>query len=128
VRVVGVDIGGTFTDLALYDTESGATPAVQRRHMSPDCERFTLRLVRRTIWIIDSHGFVDCSVFLDEPQTPSRVTMSVSAIPSCSEAAAPGWERSGSEARERSSAPFGGMGISGTGREGGDARARLTLT
>jgi N-methylhydantoinase A/oxoprolinase/acetone carboxylase beta subunit len=25
VRVVGVDIGGTFTDLALYDTESGAT-------------------------------------------------------------------------------------------------------
>ena len=25
MRVVGVDIGGTFTDLALYDTDSGAT-------------------------------------------------------------------------------------------------------
>ena len=25
MRVIGVDIGGTFTDLALYDTESGAT-------------------------------------------------------------------------------------------------------
>ena len=41
---------------------SSIPAAVQRRHMSPDCQRLTLRLVRRTISIIDSIGFVLCSV------------------------------------------------------------------
>jgi hypothetical protein len=77
--------------------------AVQRRHMSPDCQRFTLREVRRTVSIIDSHGFVDCSVRLSDPLIPSRVTVSVSVMPSRSEAAAPGWDRSSSPASERNS-------------------------
>jgi hypothetical protein len=47
-----------------------------------------LRAVRRTHSIIDSHGFVDCSVFLSVPRTPSRVTLSVSSRFSRSDAAA----------------------------------------
>src|SRR6266540_3468751 len=43
---------------------SSMPAAVQRRHMSPDCQRFTLREVRRTISIIDSHGFVDCTLVI----------------------------------------------------------------
>ena len=35
--------------------------------MSPECQRFTLRWVWRTISIIDSHGFVDSSVRFSEP-------------------------------------------------------------
>jgi hypothetical protein len=37
---------------------SSIPAAVQRRHISPDCQRFTLRLVRRTVPIMDSIGFV----------------------------------------------------------------------
>ena len=37
--------------------------AVQRLRMSPSCQRFTLRWVWRTISIIDSHGFVERSVW-----------------------------------------------------------------
>jgi hypothetical protein len=39
---------------------------------------------------IDSHGFVDSSVRFRLPRTPSRVSVSVSSIPSRSEPAAPG--------------------------------------
>ena len=35
MRVVGVDIGGTFTDFMLYDTESGAVH-VHKVHSTPD--------------------------------------------------------------------------------------------
>jgi hypothetical protein len=62
-----------------------------------------MREVRRTISIIDSHGLVDCSVRFSDPLIPSLVTVSVSVIPSRSEAAAPGWERSSSPASVRSS-------------------------
>ena len=67
--------------------------AVQRRHMSPFCQRLTLREIRRTVSIIDSHGFVLTSVRLSRPRTPRRVTVSVSSRPSRSDAAAPGCER-----------------------------------
>src|SRR3954464_15108499 len=70
---------------------SSMPAAVQRRHMSPFCQCLTLRLTRRTVSIIDSHGFVDASVRLCRPQMPRRVTVSVSSKPSRSEAAAPGW-------------------------------------
>jgi hypothetical protein len=46
-----------------------------------------LRLVRRTVSIIDSHGFDDASVRLRCPVTPSLVTVSVSSMPSRSDAA-----------------------------------------
>jgi len=55
--------------------------AVQRSAISPDDQRFTLRWVRRTISIIDSHGFVDSSVRLSEPPIPRRVSVSVSSMP-----------------------------------------------
>jgi hypothetical protein len=73
-----------------WRSASNMPAAVQRRHMSPECQRFTLREVRRTISIIDSQGLVDWSVCFSDPLTPSRVTVSVSAMPSPSEAAAPG--------------------------------------
>ena len=50
----------------------------------------TLRLITRTVEIIDSQGLVDWSVSLSLPVIPSRVTVSVSSIPSRSDAAAPG--------------------------------------
>jgi len=37
----------------------------------------TLRLVRRTHSIIDSHGFVEASVCFNEPLMPRRVSVSV---------------------------------------------------
>src|SRR3954467_3249059 len=40
------------------------------RHMSPDCQCLTLRLVRRTHSIIDSHGFVLSSVFFRLSRIP----------------------------------------------------------
>jgi hypothetical protein len=49
----------------------------------------TLRLVRRIVSIIDSHGFVLASVRVSDPVTPRRVMVSVSSSPSLSEAAAP---------------------------------------
>ena len=52
--------------------------AVQRRHISPDCQRLTLRLVRRQISIIDSQGFVLSRVRFRLPPMPSRVRVSVS--------------------------------------------------
>src|SRR3954451_11769059 len=70
--------------------------------MSPFCQRLTLRLVRLTVSIIDSHGFVDCSVLRSAPRTPRRVTVNVSSRPSRSDAAAPGCDRSSSVARPRS--------------------------
>ncbi len=69
---------------------SSMPAAVQRSAISPDDQRLTLRCVRRTISIIDSHGFVDSSVRFSLPRTPSRVSVSVSSIPSRSEPAAPG--------------------------------------
>ena len=47
---------------------SSMPAAVQRRHMSPFCQRLTLRLMRRTVSIIDSHGFVEASVRLSRPR------------------------------------------------------------
>ena len=76
-----------------WRSASSMPAAVQRRHMSPFCQRLTLRLMRRTVSIIDSHGFVDASVRLSRPRTPRRVTVSVSSMPSRSDAAAPGCER-----------------------------------
>src|SRR5437867_3791600 len=52
---------------------SSMPAAVQRSAISPDDQRSTVRWVRRTISIIDSHGFVDSSVRFSEPVTPSRV-------------------------------------------------------
>src|SRR5829696_4894920 len=66
--------------------------AVQRRHMSPLDQCLTLRATRRTVSIIDSHGFVEASVRLSRPRTPRRVTVRVSCMPSRSDAAAPGCE------------------------------------
>jgi hypothetical protein len=51
---------------------------------------------------IDSHGLVDSSLRLRLPRTPSRVSVSVSSIPSRSEPAAPGYVRSSSAASWRS--------------------------
>ncbi len=61
---------------------SSIPAAVQRRHMSPDCQRFTLRDVRRTMSIIDSIGFVEDSVFFRRPRIPRRVSVRVSSSPS----------------------------------------------
>ena len=44
--------------------------AVQRRPISPEVQCLTLRWVRRTMSIIDSHGFVDSSVRLSLPVIP----------------------------------------------------------
>jgi hypothetical protein len=49
-----------------------------------------------------SDGSVDSRVRLSLPFTPSRVTVRVSSMPSRSDAAAPGWERSSSGASVRS--------------------------
>src|SRR5207244_2422897 len=73
--------------LLLCFEHAGGGPA-QR---SPEDQRLTLRWVRRTISSIDSQGLVDASVRFSEPVTPSRVSVSVSSIPSRSELAAPGW-------------------------------------
>src|SRR6266540_6702084 len=70
---------------------SSIPAAVQRSAISPDCQRLTLRLVRRTHSIIDSHGLVDSSVRFRLPRMPRRVSVSVSVMPSRSEPAAPGW-------------------------------------
>ncbi len=53
--------------------------AAHRRRMSPGCQRFTLRAWWRTISIIDSIGLVPITVLSSEPETPSRVMVSVSA-------------------------------------------------
>src|ERR1035437_9637305 len=66
--------------------------------MSPSCQRLTLRWVWRTISIIDSIGFVEDSVLASRPVIPSRISVSVSAKPSLSDAAASGQERSRSAA------------------------------
>jgi hypothetical protein len=64
---------------------SSIPAAVQRSAISPDCQRLTLGLVRRTHSIIDSHGFVEASVRFNEPVMPRRATVSVSASPSRSD-------------------------------------------
>ena len=55
--------------------------AVQRLRVSPSCQRFTLRWVRRTISIMLSHGFVEHSVFASPPVIASRISVSVSGHP-----------------------------------------------
>src|SRR3954454_19702220 len=65
-----------------WRSASSMPAAVQRRHMSPFCQRLTLRLVRRTVSIIDSQGLVEASVRLSRPRTLSRVTVNVSSRPS----------------------------------------------
>jgi len=76
--------------------------AVQRRHMSPFCQRSASRLTRRTVSIIDSQGLVEASVRLRRPRTPRRMTVSVSSRPSRSDAAAPEWLQSSFKASPRS--------------------------
>jgi len=46
-----------------WRSASSMPAAVQRRHMSPFCQRLTLRLVARQMPITDSIGFVEDSVF-----------------------------------------------------------------
>ena len=41
--------------------------AIQRKAISPDCERLRLRLVRRMHSIIDSHKFAEVSARFNEP-------------------------------------------------------------
>src|ERR687887_442544 len=65
-----------------WASASSMPAGVQRRHMSPLCQCLTLRLTRRTVSIIDSHGFVEASMRLSRPRTPRRVTVSVSSMPS----------------------------------------------
>ena len=89
---VADDLAETGVRLRACRRRSSAAPS--RR----DDQRLTLRWVRRTISIIDSHGLVDSSVRFRLPLTPSRVSVSVSSIPSRSEPAAPGCERSSSPA------------------------------
>jgi hypothetical protein len=86
-----VAVADDLAKLAFGLQDAGGCPA---QAMSPDCQRFTLRLVPWAHSIIDSHGLVLLSVCLSDPVTPSRVTGSVSAIPSRGEEAAPGWLRS----------------------------------
>src|SRR5262249_21328355 len=71
---------------------------VQRSAVSPELQFLTLRLIARTVGIIDSHGLVVCRVRLSLPVVPRRVTVSVSSIPSLSEPAAPGCALSSSSA------------------------------
>jgi hypothetical protein len=67
--------------------------------VSPEPQFFTLRWVRRTVSIIDSHALVDSSVRRSLLLIPSLITVSVSSMPSRSELAAPGWVWSSSPAR-----------------------------
>ena len=82
-----LDRDGELGEVAVADDPAelafgfGMPAAVQRRAISPDCQRLTLRLVRRTHSIIDSHGLVDSSVRFSEPLIPGRVSVSVSASP-----------------------------------------------
>jgi hypothetical protein len=85
-------------DLADWRSASSMPAAVQRRHMSPFCQRLTLRLVARQIAIIDSIGFVEDNVFQSCSWTPRRYNVTVSARPSRSDAAAPGCECASSPA------------------------------
>ncbi len=73
-----------------WRSASSIPAAVQRRAISPDCQRLTFLLVRRTHSIIDSIRVVDARVRFRDPLIPRRVRVSVSAIPSRREAAAPG--------------------------------------
>ena len=107
-RHVALDGDGELGELGVADDAPELSlgfehaGAVQRRHMSPLDQCLTLRAMRRTVSIIDSHGFVEASVRLSRPRTPSRVTVSVSCMPSRSDAAAPGCERASSSASSRS--------------------------
>ena len=73
--------------------------AVQRLRMSPSRQRFTLRWVWRTISIIDSIGLVEHERLGEAARrSRARISVSVSSIPSRSEPAASGQERSSSPA------------------------------
>ena len=77
---------------------SSIPAAVQRTHMSPFCQRLTLREVARQMPIMDSIGFVEDSVFQSCRCTRRRCSVTVSARPSRSDAAAPGCECASSPA------------------------------
>ena len=55
-----------------WRSASSMPAAVQRKHISPDCQCLTLRALRRTHSIIDSHGLVKASVFFSLPRIPRR--------------------------------------------------------
>lgn len=71
---------------------SSIPAAVQRIAISPLDQFFTFRADRRMHSIIDSHGFVDSIVCFSFPVIPSLIAVSVSSIPSRSDAAAPAWD------------------------------------
>lgn len=73
--------------------------ATQRSTIWPSCQRLTLAAWSRQMAIIDSIEFVDLRVRASVGGTPSRMTVSVSASPTRSEAAAPGYEYHHSTAR-----------------------------
>ena len=94
LRELGV--ADDFAELALGFEHPGA--AVHRRPISPEDQCLTLRWVVRTVSIIDSHGLVDSRVRRSLPLIPSRITVSVSGMPSRNEPAAPECVRSRSSA------------------------------
>ena len=65
---ISLDRDGELGEVAVPDdaperrSASSIPAAVQRRHISPERQRLTLRLVRRTHSIIDSQGLVEASV------------------------------------------------------------------
>ncbi len=79
---------------------ASAMPAAhQRSAIWPSLQRFTLVAWSLPISIIDSMGLVERSVRARVGGTPRRLTVRVSARPSRSDPAAPGWALSRSRAR-----------------------------
>ena len=68
-----------FPESGLGFEHPGGGPA---QDISPELQFLTLRLIARTVEIIDSQGLVHWSVRLSCPVTPSRVTVRVSSMPS----------------------------------------------
>src|SRR5438094_10534998 len=73
--------------------------AHQRSAICPSRQRLTFVQWLRQMEIIDSIGLVERNVRARVGGTPSRSTVSVSGRPSRSDAAAPGWVLSNSEAK-----------------------------
>ena len=84
--------------------------AHQRSTIWPSRQRLTLVAWSRQISIIDSMALVDRRVRARVGGTPSRLTVSVSARPSRSDPAAPGWDR----VRSRTSASRVASAVSGS--------------
>ena len=109
---MALDAGGELGEVGVADDRAelllgvehpGGGPAL--RHMSPDCQRLTLRLVRRTISIIDSIGFVSEASFRapTDPEPGERQRL-VQALPERAGGAGVGTVELGGERLEPSSA------------------------